>query len=372
MFLHVLKYKLKEMFRMKWALGWTILFPIALATAFYFGFGNLIKESSDTFKPVPVAYVTEDAQEQIDPFAIVLKQLSDKDAEEQLFRLKICKETEAKKLLKDEKIDGIFYGGNGKEPALVIEKNGMNQTFLSQFLREYQNKALMYETTGELSASEISLQTLRFKNDPISPLMNFFFALLAMASLFSSWLSVTAMNGISAAQSDRGKRYECAPVPKTISVLAAATAGIIVQIFSNILLVLYIEGVLQLSFHASFLSVVFVTSLGGIIGITSGMAFSVLAAKSETLKIVLPLAFTMTCSFLSGLMVDSMKQFVETKMPLLNKINPAAVMTDALYTLGTYGTGNRYYQDIIIMIVMIIVFVAVGIAGLSRRSYDNI
>lgn len=47
MFTHVFLYKLKEMFRMKWCIGWNLVFPIVLATAFYMGFGNFIREGEE-------------------------------------------------------------------------------------------------------------------------------------------------------------------------------------------------------------------------------------------------------------------------------------------------------------------------------------
>ena len=44
---------------------------------------------------------------------------------------------------------------------------------------------------------------------------------------------------------------------------------------------------------------------------------------------VLFLVFSMVCSFLSGLMNNTMKDLVEKNMPVINRINPAALISDA-------------------------------------------
>ena len=57
MFGRIYIYKLKELARNRYLVGWNFLFPIVLATAFYMGFGNMIAEDPDTFKAIDVGYV---------------------------------------------------------------------------------------------------------------------------------------------------------------------------------------------------------------------------------------------------------------------------------------------------------------------------
>ncbi len=59
MFFHLLKYKLKALFREKDLLGWIFAFPIVLGTFFYLSFGTIMQSDDYDFSPVPIAYVTE-------------------------------------------------------------------------------------------------------------------------------------------------------------------------------------------------------------------------------------------------------------------------------------------------------------------------
>ncbi len=57
MFGRIYVYKLKEIIRNVYVVGWNVIFPIVLATAFYLGFGNLISDDPDSFKTINVGYV---------------------------------------------------------------------------------------------------------------------------------------------------------------------------------------------------------------------------------------------------------------------------------------------------------------------------
>ncbi len=383
MFLHLFKYKLKEILRSWWALGWTLVFPIVLSTAFYLGFGNMMKEEPDVFNTIPVALVSEKAG----PFTEVLKAISESTDDKPLFKITEATKEEAAALLSERKVEGIFTDNGLENPEVQVLKSGIDQSIMTEFIRSYLNNssvimdlmqsgkidmASVKEVSEQLSSDTEIIKPYSFKEDQISPWTNYFFALIAMSSLFGSWVSMAIMQGICANQSENGKRYECSPAPKFISIAAGTFAGLVVQLFSNIMIVLYIENVLKISFGAQPLYVLIVITLGGAIGTTSGIALNSFFGRNKVLSIVVPLAFTMISSFLSGLMFGSMKQVVEMNCPFLNRINPAAVIADALYSAGVYGIGSRYWTNVIILAVMVAVFTITGAVRLRGRSYDSI
>ncbi len=383
MFFHVFKYKLKEIIRSGWAFGWTLLFPIVLSTAFYLGFGNMIKGDTDAFNTIPVALVSENAG----PFTEVLNSISENSDEKPLFSVTKATKEEAASLLASGKVEGIFTDNGLETPGMQVIKNGINQSIMTEFIRSYLNNSSVImdlmqngkldmasvKTVSEQLANETELvKPYSFKKNQISPWTNYFFALIAMSSLFGSWVTMAIMQGICANQSEEGKRYECSPAPKICSIAAGTLAGLVVQLFSNIIIVLYIENVLKISFGAQPVFVLIVITLGGAIGTTSGIALNSFFGKNRVLSIVIPLVFTMVSSFLSGLMYGSMKQVIEMNCPILNRINPAAVIADALYSAGTYGIGSRYWTNVLILAVMVAVFTITGAVRLRGRSYDNI
>lgn len=387
MFLHLLVYKFKEILRKKWIIAWTLIFPIVLGTAFYAGFGNMIKKDVSEFSPIKVALVTDDESSAFSKMVRLLSEKSsDSDSEySQMFYLRETTRDKAENLLNKGKITGIYYADKDQKPSLSVSDTGMNQTILSEFLRTYLNdekvmtdmstKGMTAEIMAKLGkqlGSMENMSAVTFKAKPISPYMQYFFSLLAMASLFSSWMSVIFMQGISANKSNKGLRFECSPTPKIQAIVAATVAGIVIEFFSNIVIVSYINFVLGLSFGVPIGYVILITTLGGAVGITSGLAISSFTSGNETMDIVIPLAFTMTSSFLSGLMVGNMRQLIELNCPIINRINPSSVFTDALYVAGTYGINADYWRDVIVLAGMILLFVVVAAIKLSRRSYDSI
>jgi len=83
-------------------------------------------------------------------------------------------------------------------------------------------------------------------------------------------------------------------------------------------------------------------------------------------------AISLTGCALSGLMYGDMKVIIAEKMPIINKINPAAVISDSYYCLNMFGTNGRYAETIIYMLGISIVLVGLGLIMGRRNHYDSI
>ena len=171
--------------------------------------------------------------------------------------------------------------------------------------------------------------------------------------------------------SECGKRFEVAPVHKLSAILAGTLAGIILQFLANCIVVIYIQFGLGIHFGVPLITVFGILALGSAIGIASGVLIGSICKKQVT-RILMPLIYTMVCSFLSGLMVGFIKQLIEDTVPIVNRLNPAAVLTDSLYVLANYGRTQRYVTDIITMIIMVVIPLLISGIILGRRNYANI
>ena len=125
------------------------------------------------------------------------------------------------------------------------------------------------------------------------------------------------------------------------------------------------------SFQAPFPEIMMIMGLGSAVGIGFGILFGTLF-QGEALRVAIPLTFSMVSSFLSGLMMGQMKQLVENAVPVLNRINPAAVFTDSLYVLASYGKNRQYWLDVLSMVGMVIVTLSISAVILRRRRYASI
>lgn len=381
MFLRIFSYKIKQLIRMRWLVGWNFLFPLVLASAFYLGFGNMIKDDPNRLDTIEVAYVAGDGINS--NFLSVIEGLSKetKDHGKILEVTSFDSLEAASDALNKKDIEGIYYQHDDNIEVIVTE-NGLISTSLSQIVKSYQNYQASFEKILSEKPEEIDtliasvnsnmsfLKKYDFKSG-VSQYMQFFYALLAMSSLFSSWVSTAMMTSLCANLSECGKRFELAPGHKLKAIFAGILAGTLLQTLSNTVVICYVEYCLGLHWGAPIYMVIAITSLASALGISVGTLIGSIFKKELALSMV-PLAFTMTCSFFSGLMMGGIQQIIQNFCPILNKINPATVFTDSLYQLACYGKTSAYYQDLGIMVLMIAICLIISVLILRRRNYDSI
>ncbi|WP_027430109.1 ABC transporter permease [Lachnospira multipara] len=381
MFLRIFFYKIKQLIRMRWLVGWNFLFPLVLASAFYLGFGNMIKDDPNRLDTIEVAYVAGDGINS--NFLSVIEELSKetKDHGKILEVTSFDSLEAASDALNKKDIEGIYYQHDDNIEIIVTE-NGLISTSLSQIVKSYQNYQASFEKILSEKPEEIDtliasinsnmsfLKKYDFKSG-VSQYMQFFYALLAMSSLFSSWVSTAMMTSLCANLSECGKRFELAPGHKLKAIFAGILAGTLLQTLSNTVVICYVEYCLGLHWGSPIYMVIAITSLASALGISVGTLIGSIF-KNELALSMVPLAFTMTCSFFSGLMMGGIQQIIQNFCPILNKINPATVFTDSLYQLACYGKTSAYYQDLGIMVLMIAICLIISVLILRRRNYDSI
>ena len=83
-------------------------------------------------------------------------------------------------------------------------------------------------------------------------------------------------------------------------------------------------------------------------------------------------AVTMPLCFLSGLMMGNMKIIIQNNCPILNKINPATIITDSFYSLAIYESYDRFIFDIISLLIFVIIFIMAGFLMTRRKKYASL
>ena len=83
-------------------------------------------------------------------------------------------------------------------------------------------------------------------------------------------------------------------------------------------------------------------------------------------------AVVMPLCFLSGLMMGTMRMIVEQHIPWLNRINPAALISDAFDCLNVYQDYDRYLEKNVSMLILAVLFVTIGILLTRRRKYASL
>ncbi len=383
MFSHVFKYRLKCLVRDKETVFWTLIFSILTATLFYFGFGHLTTEC-ERFSPVKTVAVNSQAYRENANFRQVLESLSEA-GENQILELTAAGEKEAERLLEDGKAAGVITVGEPGEPiGLTVKQRGINQSILKAILDEYsqttktvtdivlQNPAALQQIIGDLENRKSYTEQVSFSDAVPDTMLGYFYALIAMACMYSGFWGLRNTIDVQADLSNQGARRSVAPTHKLSVVLADALAALAISFAEVLVLLAYLVLVLGINFGNQ-LGYVLLTCLAGCIaGVSFGNFIGTVSRGSEGVKTGLLVGASTTMSFLAGLMWVDMKYAVASKAPVLSYINPAALISDAFYSLYVFDTHRRFFMNIGMLCLISAVMCTVSFMWLRRERYASI
>lgn len=392
MFLHNFKYSLKTLLRNKALIFWTFAFPIILGTLFNLAFSDI--ENKETLDIIDIAIINNEKFKNDAYFTESFKALSTK-SKDQLFNTKYTNLSTAKTLLKENKITGYLLFENN-EVKITVNDKGYNETILRFVVDEISSQKEMLETitskeitdsykAGNLNVDyeKIYQDTLSLINDTSPKLNNIsnsnlsytmieYYTLLAMACLYGAIISMFITNKKLANMSSAGKRTSISPAHKRTLLLGSFLASYLVQLLGIIILYLYTIFVIKVDYGNNIFLVFLLLMTGSFAGLSLGIAIATVLKSNENAKMGILISLTMFFSFLSGMMGITMKYVIDSNIPLLNKINPAAMITDGFYSLYYYDTLDRFYFNIISLLLFSVILLFISYQGLRREKYDSI
>ena len=377
--IHLFVYSIKEKLRNFEVLFWPLVFPLILGTLFYFGFGRI--EEAD-FETVSVA-VVESVDGKSDPY--FLDFLDQIEAEEgtKLIKTNVLSESEALTKLKDQQISGIYYAG--ETPALTVSKQGLAESILQSLLESYISTSgvLMQiekqhpEGMGAAMESlqhhyETQIMQVSLDGKSTDSTAQFFYALIAMACLYGGFLGLMAALHLQANLSALAARRSVSPTHKLKIILVEYLSSFAIHYVNVLILLAYLKFILKLEFNGNGLEMMLISLIGSMIGVALGIFIGSLGTASEGIKVGILLGVSMTGSFLAGLMNSNMRDIVERHAPIINRINPAALITDAFYCINIYNSPQRYQRNLITLLIFCGVLTVGSFLVVRRERYDSI
>ncbi len=383
MFYHNFKYTLKVLLRNKGLLFWTFAFPILLGLLFNMAFKDI--ESKEAFDVIDIAIVENAYFENDLVFKESFKALSSDDSNK-IFNITYTDLEDAKKLLEEEKITGyltltgtgvnITVTSSGTEETIlryVTEEIESEKEIIYSFLtseKEEENNNFEEEISKIMANTDAKINNISNKN--LGYTMIEYYTLIAMAALYGGTISMNATNYKLANMNPVGKRTAISPVSKRKMILGSLLASYIVQLIGLSLLFIFTIFVMKVDYGNNLPLVILLGLVGSLAGLSLGIMISSLFKTNENNKDGILISVTMLWCFLSGMMGITMKYVVDKYVPILNKINPASMMTDGLYALYYYETKERYFFDIISLLVFSFIMIIISYRSLRRQKYDSI
>lgn len=379
---HNVKYNLKALFKNKGLIFWSFAFPIIMATLFNMAFGNW--EESEKFTSINIGIVTNEYFDNNIIAKNVFNSLSDGD--NKIFNITYASKDEVTNLLTDKKIEGIIEYTDSN-PNIIINSNSVSSTIIKSVVDEIETNNTIFSDlmkSGKYASNDMEEQVNRIIEKINSTTINTkdisvkkldiavieYYSLLAMTCLYGGFIAMSAISNSLASASSRGKRVAISPIKKSTAILSSLCASFIVQLIGALLLLIYIN-IIGVNLHTNLISLFIITILGVLSGISIGLIVSVMVNKSEDTKLGIIIAISMALSVLSGMTGVSLKYVIDSKIPFINKINPAAMITDGLYAVY-YENSARFLNNIISLIIFISLLIVISILYMRRKKYDNI
>ena len=393
MFIHNFKYSLKTLFRNKELIFWAFAFPIILATFFNMAFSNI--ENSEKLDIINIAIIQNDDFNNNEVFKSAFEEMSNENNKDRLFETKYTTKEEAQKLLEEEKIVGYMELVDNK-PKLTFITSGINETIFKYVSEEIMQTSNIINNlaeeeiknqmvTGNFNVDYESIynkvielteeKNVRLKNvssDNLSYTMIEFYTLIAMVCLYGGILGTISINQNLANMSNQGKRVSVTPTTKGKVILSSVLASYITQLVGVALLFIYTIFVLNVDYGNNLGLIIILAMVGSLAGLSLGVLVATIIKSNENVKTGIILSITMLGCFLSGMMGITMKYIIDKNIPIINKLNPANMITDGLYSLYYYETLDRYIFNVISLLIFAFILITVSYISLRRQKYDSI
>ena len=375
MFLHNLKYELKMVLRQREFIMWLMLFPIVLGTLFKVAFGSIY--NNETFTSIPVAVVRTAENWMTDEMFDALA-----EGDDAVLRVTFAEESEAQELLFSGKVKGIIVAG--ETVTLKVAGKGIEQTILQEVIsrvnlyRTVITDALKRGPDDALAAVNALREEVNACRE-VSPsadnpdvYVQYFYNLIAMVAICGSLTGLHVATNAQANQSEIGAKKSCSGTPKSIHLSAALLGSCIAQSLCMLLCVTFLRFVLRVNFGGSLLLVYVSAVLSGCLGVAFGFFGGSIGRLKYEVKAAILLSFSMVLCFLSGLMMGNMKGILAEKAPVVNRINPVAIVSDTFYCLNMYSDYRRFLTKVVAMLCYIVAFTVLGVLFSRRKKYASL
>ncbi len=392
MFIHNLKYTIKSLLKNRTLIFWTFAFSIILSTFFYMAFSNI--ENDEKLQIFDIAVIDNDGFEKQEIYKETLKKLS-QESDDKLFNIKYVGKEEAEDLLEKSEIEGYILFEN-ETPKIVVKNTGTYQTIIKFVVDEIeQTKIVVRDLTEQDIKKEIENGNINFNtenivnnilakinnekvelknisNSKLSYMMIEYYTVIAMACMYGGMIGITAINGCLANMSNRGKRIAVSPTRKSVIVLSSAIGAYFVSLIGVALLILFLILALKVNFGTNLGLVILLAMIGNLAGTSLGVLIASCFKVSEGTKTGITISVSMILSVLSGMMGVTLKYLIDKNAPIINRMNPNNLITDGFYSLYYYNTLDRYWSDILNLLIFSIICLVISFISLRREKCDNI
>lgn len=157
-----------------------------------------------------------------------------------------------------------------------------------------------------------------------------------------------------------------------VAVFTDFLAALTVQMVVFAVVFFYMNVVMNIEFGNNYGYIMLAGFVANMTGISYGYFIGVVVKAGENVKNGIVSATVLFMCFMSGLMVGDMKKVMEANAPIINRINPAALISDCFYSICVTEGMFTYVRAIVTLLVLSLIFGTVSVIVLRREKYADI
>ncbi|MCR5081950.1 MAG: ABC transporter permease [Parasporobacterium sp.] len=359
MFIHNFKYALKQMIRNKSAIVWTLIFPLALGSIMFVAFGN-IYNSDNVFHTLNVAVVKTEENEN---FETLLEELSKSEGDkEAILDVSYLAKDEAETGALNGDYDAVIY--EGTDITLGVTKSDIQQEIVRSIVEQYNKSmhliedaaakdptkiAAVIESISDYSAEYAKQDTTTDGNTDMYT--NYFYAIIAMSCLFGSYAACEFSEKMSLSASELGKRRGVSRCSKGLQAISTFFAMWIIQVAVEIITIFYLKAI-GVHLGDKILYMIPIVAAGTAVGNALGTLIGSVPKLSQGGKTGICTSISLGLCVMADLCASGVKDALEHAAPIVNRINPAALISDSFYALNVFDSYDRYIRSIVLLAVI--------------------
>ena len=371
-----LKYNLLQYLRDREVLFYTLIIPLLMGTLFYQAFPFIDEEAGI----IPVAIVEEYSySHEAASLNQVFLELADNLEQQERLAITFIDFEGAVGMLQANHVTGVIILGDTIE--LMLTNAGSEQSVLEGIVSEFTIRSATIANIAELRPQYLdqalaAMESYISVNAPMrsipSAAANFFFLMLAVGCFTSSIRGLKMGFELQAHVSATAARLSVAPTKKLVLILENLVTAVSAQTITSTVTLLFYVFVLNIDFGTQWGLILVAIVAGGFASVAFGMLFSVaVPGKIETVGgylAILSYAFM----FAAGIFGAPIRNMVQSAVPILDRVNMVAIISDTFLTLVLHEGLGRFVQQLTILLGIAIVCSVAGAIILRRKSYANI
>lgn len=294
--------------------------------------------------------------------------------------MKLMDSSAAKKALNDKKVTGIIYT---EDASLVVDENSYNATILESILTQYKqqknvftniaktNPAALETAIAGLSETASEYKEISLSSGNQDEYTNYFYAVFAMSCLFASFSAVSSTCRLLADTSPLGMRKSLVPACKNTLIFSEYISLLSIHFAVELIALAYMT-LLGVDFGNKYPAIILTLFFGCMIGLSIGVIIGAIPKLTAGSNIGISVGIGMVLSVLADLCANGIKDMVEHKLPIANRLNPACLISDCFYSLNVYDSYDRFFRNISIMAVESVILLIIAFVLLRREKYASI